>query len=74
MRKIPWLALALLFPLNSFAVDLSPGNIVDLSHSYNAQTIYWPTESGFLLEKEYAGINEKGYFYAAPAAPRKARV
>jgi kynurenine formamidase len=42
------------------------GKIVDLSHAFDAQTIYWPTEQqGFVLEKEQAGITDKGYYYAS---------
>lgn len=39
--------------------------LIDLTHSYNEQTIYWPTETGFELEKEFEGKTDKGYFYAA---------
>ena len=42
-----------------------PGTIVDLTHAYDADTIYWPTEAGFQLEEVAHGITEKGYFYAA---------
>ena len=41
------------------------GRIVDLSHPFDAQTIYWPTEDGFKLEKEHDGITDKGYHYAS---------
>jgi len=41
------------------------GKIVDLSHPFDAQTIYWPTEEGFKLEKEHDGITDKGYYYAS---------
>ncbi len=41
------------------------GKIIDLSHVYDAETIFWPTEEGFRLEKEQDGINEKGYYYAS---------
>ena len=41
------------------------GRIVDLSHSFDAETIYWPTEEGFRLEKEHDGMTDKGYYYAA---------
>jgi len=42
------------------------GNIVDLTHSYSSDTIYWPTEEeGFKLEKEFDGMTESGYYYAA---------
>lgn len=39
--------------------------IVDLSHPFDADTIYWPTEPGFVLDKGDAGVTEQGYFYAA---------
>jgi kynurenine formamidase len=42
-----------------------PETIVDLTHSYDADTIYWPTEAGFQLEVAAHGVTEKGYFYAA---------
>ncbi len=42
-----------------------PGTIVDLTHAYDADTIYWPTATGFQLEEVAHGITEKGYFYAA---------
>jgi kynurenine formamidase len=45
------------------ATILPKGGIVDLSHPYDAQTIFWPTESGFVLEKEHDGQTEKGYYY-----------
>lgn len=39
--------------------------LVDLSHAYDEDTIYWPTEGGFVLEKEYDGITPGGFYYAA---------
>jgi kynurenine formamidase len=42
------------------------GKIVDLSHPFDAQTIYWPTEQqGFVLEPEQNGVTDKGYYYAS---------
>jgi kynurenine formamidase len=40
---------------------------VDLSHAYDADTVYWPTEEGFVLEREAAGVTPGGYWYAANA-------
>lgn len=42
-----------------------PATLVDLTHAYDADTIYWPTEAGFQLEVAAHGMTEKGYFYAA---------
>ena len=41
------------------------GDIVDLSHTYDEQTVFWPTAESFRLEKVADGITEKGYYYAA---------
>lgn len=41
------------------------GKLVDLSHPYDDKTIYWPTESGFVLEKKFAGMTNQGYYYAS---------
>ena len=42
-----------------------PGEVVDLSHTYDAQTIYWPTAEGFQLRKDADGVTPAGYYYAA---------
>lgn len=44
---------------------LFEGRIVDLSHTFDEQTVYWPTAEPFKLEKDFEGITEKGYYYAA---------
>ena len=49
-------------------IDLSTARMVDLTHPYNAQTIYWPTSpSTFRLERLSFGPTPGGYFYAANA-------
>jgi kynurenine formamidase len=39
--------------------------VVDLTHTFDASTIYWPTEKGFDLEKRPAGKTQGGYWYEA---------
>lgn len=39
--------------------------IIDLTHDFSPKTIYWPTEKGFIHEKEHFGQTDKGYFYSA---------
>ena len=41
------------------------GQLVDLSHAYDAQTIFWPTAEGFRLRKDAEGMTPAGYYYAA---------
>jgi kynurenine formamidase len=42
-----------------------PGEIVDLSHTYDQSTIFWPTADTFRLEKVSEGMTPAGYYYAA---------
>ena len=44
---------------------LPEGRIVDLSYAFDAETVFWPTEEGFILEPGFAGVTEQGYWYAA---------
>jgi len=41
------------------------GRLVDLTHSFDAETIYWPTSPEFELETLAEGITDRGYYYAA---------
>ena len=42
------------------------GELVDLSHAYDEQTIFWPTAAeGFRLHKDAEGVTAAGYYYAA---------
>ena len=41
------------------------GRFIDLTHTYDESTIYWPTADGFKLHKDAAGVTDKGYYYAA---------
>lgn len=41
------------------------GSWKDLTHPFDAGTIYWPTEKGFLFEAGNNGPTAKGYYYAA---------
>lgn len=38
---------------------------LDLTHTFDERTIYWPTEKGFQLIRESYGVTDLGYFYAA---------
>jgi len=50
------------------APDLRTARIVDLTHTFDARTLYWPTApSGFTLERLHYGPTEAGFFYSAYA-------
>jgi len=56
------LAVALL----ATAVPAEPGDTwIDLTHAFDAATIYWPTEKGFQFDAGANGPTAKGYYYAA---------
>jgi kynurenine formamidase len=41
------------------------GQLVDLSHAYDANAIFWPTADPFRLDKVADGVTSGGYYYAA---------
>lgn len=45
--------------------QLPAGRVVDLSHPFDASTVYWPTAEPFKLETDFEGMTEQGYFYSA---------
>jgi kynurenine formamidase len=44
---------------------LPAGELVDLSHAYDTQAIFWPTAEPFRLDRVSDGITAEGYYYAA---------
>lgn len=49
----------------SFLTTASLAQIIDGTHSFNKDTIYWPTASGFQLKKVFWGKTKGGYYHAA---------
>ena len=49
-------------------LDVADFEVVDLTHAFGPETIYWPTDTaGFRLEELAFGETEGGYFYASYA-------
>src|SRR5687767_7756399 len=44
---------------------IDPAKILDLSHPFGPDTIYWPTAQPFELRRVAYGRTPQGYFYAA---------
>lgn len=59
------LILFILIPVLSLFAQFDNYEIVDLSYSFDSETIFWPTEEGFKLEIGFSGTTEKGYHYSA---------
>jgi len=75
MRLVALLSFALLAACNSPAPPRSApmttsapfpsGLLVDLSHTYDRTTVFWPTADTFRLDKVADGMTPGGYYYAA---------
>lgn len=39
--------------------------IIDLTYSFDENTIFWPTSENFQLRQDFHGTTEKGYFYSS---------
>jgi len=44
---------------------VNTAKIIDLTHTLDQRTIYWPTESGFKFHYEHYGMTPGGYFYSS---------
>jgi kynurenine formamidase len=44
---------------------LPSGAIIDLTYSFDDQSVYWPTAEPFRLEKDFEGVTEQGFYYSA---------
>lgn len=45
--------------------SFKPVKIIDLSHDYSKETVYWVTAKEFELDTVFMGQTDKGYYYAA---------
>ncbi len=60
------LAAAAPIAANAQGLDLSRYRLVDLTHSLNTKTLYWPTaKTGFQLQEVAYGDTPGGYFYSS---------
>jgi kynurenine formamidase len=44
---------------------LTGARIIDLTHPFDEQTVPWPTEVGFRLERGFDGVTDGGWYYRA---------
>jgi len=51
--------------LSASAQDISAGRWIDLTHSFNEQSVYWPTAETFKKTEVYRGHTDGGWFYSA---------
>lgn len=55
-----WLAIA-----PAASAETPARRLVDLTHAFGADTIFWPTEAGFVHERGFAGTTAGGWYYEA---------
>jgi kynurenine formamidase len=56
---------AMCFTFSAHAQDLSSGRLVDLTHAFNEQSVYWPTAEMFKKTEVYKGHTDGGFYYSA---------
>lgn len=49
----------------SSALNLEHAQLIDLTYSFDENTVYWPTADGFKWNKDQWGPTPGGYFYAS---------
>ena len=60
-----WLAVLLALTTEVAAIELPGAGLLDLTHPFDAHTIYWPTARPFTLSPVAHGVTPQGYWYAA---------
>ena len=63
MKHVQLIILALLLVNSTYAQG--DKQIIDLTYSFDENTVFWPTAEGFILNKGFHGITDKGYYYSS---------
>lgn len=61
------IVIGLIISANIFAQDqqIIKGEIVDLTHSFSEESVYWVTAKEFQLEEVASGLTDAGFYYSA---------
>jgi len=66
MRNLILLCILIIsYPVTGQELSFDKHEIIDLTHSFSHETIYWVTAREFELEEVAKGKTEKGYYYSA---------
>ena len=52
-------------PSQPAGLQFPEGRLIDLTHTFSPDTIYWPTAKPFTFEKVSDGVTPGGYYYSA---------
>ncbi len=54
--------------VSSQEINLAASRVIDLTHAFDQDTVYWPTSpSGFELKPLHKGLTARGFYYSAYA-------
>jgi len=59
------IVLILIFAVNNFSQIDNSENWIDLSYTFDDQTVYWPTNETYKMKEVFKGINDKGFYYSS---------
>ncbi|MCB7479721.1 cyclase family protein [Christiangramia sediminis] len=66
MRNLILLCILIIsYPVTSQELSFDKHEIIDLTHAFSHETVYWVTAREFKLEEVAKGKTEKGYYYSA---------
>src|ERR1700737_2297206 len=65
MKMKTLLAAGILLIVSATALAFDASKLLDLTYSFDGNTIYWPTEKPLEHEFEKFGTTEDGYFYSS---------
>ncbi len=51
--------------LSTKEIRFPEGQWIDLTYTFDENTVYWPTAEGFRLDTVFAGITDSGFYYTA---------
>jgi len=63
--RIVTIAIVTFWAFSAAAVDFANGKWVDLTHSFNEQSVYWPTAKMFKHKEVFVGHTDGGFYYSA---------
>ena len=68
IMDVPFDAVVSVAPPGRAPLDVARARVVDLTHTFDADTLYWPSATqGFTLDRLAYGRTPGGYFYSANA-------
>lgn len=65
LRATAWMVWLVVAGLETACAPARPPTLIDLTHSFSQETVYWPNNKHFQWEKTDWGMTPDGYWYAS---------